>query len=106
MAFIAGKAFLKNQGVVIARRCRFDERCLLMTIGAACGPRREGAVLEVTEEAGGLGHSDMLALDDLGMAARTAELLAPFEVGEMGGVVENDRLELDLPLEEPFIVAA
>ena len=32
--------------------------------------------------------------------------LAPLEVGEVGLVVEDDRLELDLALEEPLVVAA
>src|SRR4030042_4869220 len=48
----------------------------------------------------------MCALDDLGMAARAAQLFAPLEIVEGDLVVQGDLPELDLALEESPIVAA
>ena len=54
----------------------------------------------------GLLAATLLTLDDLGMAAGAAELLAPLEVLEMGLMVEDDLAEGDLAFEKPAIVTA
>jgi len=62
--------------------------------------------LEMADKTASLGDRDVLALDDLGMAARAAELFAPLEVGEVDLVVEGHGLEFHRPFEEPSVVTA
>ena len=105
MALVAFEIVGEDRGVVVAGRVR-GQRVLFVAVRAGADLGRVLGLLEMAEETAALGDRDVLALDDLGMAARAAELLAPFQVGEVGLMVEGDRFELHRSFEEPPVVAA
>jgi len=105
VTLVAAEVFLKDDRMVEARFIRaqvFPE----MAVGAAGDLGIVLAGLEMADEAAAFRHRNVVSLDDLGMTARAAQLLAPSQVSQVDLVVENDRLELDPALEEPFVMAS
>jgi len=68
-------------------------RCVTTLTGSQFGTVFRDNILEVAEKAGGGGHRDVFALDDLGMAACAAQLPAAASLCQMGLVVERDALD-------------
>ena len=66
------------------------------------------AALEMAQEAGAVGHLEVVAHDHLGVAGGAAQLAAPAQALQVRAVVEADahRLVRDQSLEEPRGVAA
>jgi hypothetical protein len=105
VALVAAEVFLKDDRMVethFIRAQAFPE----MAVGAAGDLGVVLAGLEMADEATALRHGDVVSLDDLGMAARAAQLLAPSQVSQVDLVVEDDRLELDPAFEESFVMAS
>jgi hypothetical protein len=106
VAFVAIAAVGEDDGVVAARLAGRGQLLPRMTVGALADRRVGFALFEMADKTGAFRDRDVLSLDDLGMAARTAEALSPSEVGQVDLVVKDDLFELDLPLEKAFFVAA
>jgi hypothetical protein len=105
MALVAAEVILKDDRVVKPRSFRtqvFPD----MAVRAAGDLGVVLAGLKVADEAAAFRHRDVVSLDDLGMTARAAQLLAPSQVSQVDPVVENDRLELDPAFEEPLVMAS
>jgi hypothetical protein len=77
-----------------------------MTVGAAGDIRVVFARLEMADETAALCDRDVISLDDLGMTARTAQLLPSTEILQVDFVVEDDFLEWDAAFEDSFLMAA
>jgi hypothetical protein len=60
----------------------------------------------VADEARTLGHCDVLALNNLGMAARAAKPFASSQISEMNFVVEDDFFKFDLAFQQSFLMAS
>jgi hypothetical protein len=60
----------------------------------------------MADEAAALRHRDVVSLDDLGMTAGAAQLLAPSQVLQVDLVVEDDFLKWDPAFENPFFMAS
>jgi len=104
VAFVARESFVEDGRMIVANLV-LNEVVLFVAVGAGADLGKIFSFFEMAEEAAALRHRDMLALDDLRMAARAAELFAAPKIGEMGLMVEGDGLELHLAFEEPLVVA-
>jgi len=105
VALVAAEVFLKDDRMIETHFVRaqvFPE----MAVGAAGDLGVVLAGLEMADETAAFRYRDVVSLDDLGVTAGAAQLFAPSQVSQVNLVVENDRLELDPPFEEPFVMAS
>jgi hypothetical protein len=77
-----------------------------VAVGAGGDLRIEFAFFKVTDKTGAFGDGNMLALNDLGMAAGASQFFASLQVGEVDFVVKDNRLIFDLSLEKSFVMAS
>ncbi len=106
VTLLAGDVMLDGKGMVVTHQLLGSLNRCVVAVGAV-GRGFRVLSLEMAEKTGAGGDSDMLPLNDLGMAAGAAEFLTPAKFGQMGSVVEQYfLLELDLALQQTLIVAA
>jgi hypothetical protein len=106
VALVAFESVFKYKGMVVSGSIFRGKTFLAVAVGALADLRIMLALLEVADKTGAVGHSDVLALDDLGMAARAAEAFAPFQVFEVNFVVKYDFRKIHPPFQESLVMAA
>lgn len=106
VALVAFESFFKNKGMVVSGSVFRSKIFLAVAVGALADIRIVLTLLEMTDKASAVGHSYVLALDNLGMAARAAEEFSPFQVFEVNFVVKYDFEKIHPPFQESLVMAA
>ena len=106
VAFVTLKPVGEDDGVVEAHIAGRSQLFFVMTVRTLVDRWVGFTLFKMADKTSAFCDRNVLALDDLGMAACATEAFAAFQIGQVDLVVEDDLFEFDLPLEEPFIMAA